>query len=234
MSLRPLRLVAGAILALVAAACASHPAADSFLPATEAPRDPDWAWVELGPNDLVRVTVYGHPEASLRAEGERIDPDGLLTLPLAGTLSVGGLTPDEARRKIQRALSGYYRDPRVQFSVLRYEARRFYVFGHVDQPGAYTLDRPVNALQALAMGGKFLRGAKRDQVLLLRRNGDVFDVYEFDSEHPDEGGLVAIRPDDVLFVGRSASGRFAEDLLPFLQGAGFAAAVPVGLSAVGR
>ena len=44
------------------------------------------------------------------------------------------------------------------------------------------------ALQALSMGGKFLRGAKRDQVLLMRRNGDVFDVYEFNSEHPIEVG----------------------------------------------
>jgi len=43
-------------------------------------------------------------------------------------------------------------------------------------------------------------------------------VHVFDAATPDAGGLVAVRPDDFVFVRQSGAGSFREQILPYLQG----------------
>ncbi len=219
--------------ALFAAGCASTETYDPEAAlAGLSGEDPDWSWAALGPNDVVRVIVYGHDEASTRAEGERIDLTGVVTLPLIGPVEIGGLKLDEARDELVRLYSPFIREPKVAVTVLQYGAREFFLLGHVETPGPYTLNRPLAALQALSHGGNLLRGAERESVLLFRRLPERYDVYSFDATRPGPDGMIPVEPNDLIFVARSDSGRFYEDVLPYLQGAGFLAAVPVGIATV--
>lgn len=181
-----------------------------------------WDDLTLGPNDIVRVGVYGHPELGTPLTGSdrgtRIDNEGLLSLPLAGSVPVGGKSVQAARDTITAALAQFVQDPRIDFSVVEYAARRVYIYGEVAKPGAYVLDRPLNVYQALALGGGFTPHARREQIVVLRGKADAFEVKVIDGETPGFDGLVALRPDDFVFVRRSGAGKFSDEVLPFLSG----------------
>ncbi len=182
--------------------------------------------VTLGPGDLVRVGVFGHPELSTSVlatpSGTRVDPEGNLSLPLAGAVAVRGLTVSAARDAIAAAFARYVKEPRIDLSVVEWQARRFYLFGEVEAPGAYVLDRPLDLYQALSLGKGFTPAARREEVVLLRGRPGSLEVHVFDGETPMIEGLVAIQPDDFLFVRRSGAGRFSHEVLPVLQGVGSA------------
>ncbi|MEM7306331.1 MAG: polysaccharide biosynthesis/export family protein [Planctomycetota bacterium] len=212
--------------------CSSSPAYPDAVVLPEDQPEVDWSWATLGPHDVVRVVVYGHPEASTAGEGERVDLIGTIALPLIGEVTVGGLKPDEVRAELVELYSKYIEQPRVAVTVLSYGAREFYLLGHVENPGPFTLNRSLTALQALSYGGTFLSGALREEVLLFRRQEDRYDVHKFDASRPGPDGLVSVQAGDLIFVGRSDSGGFREEVLPYLQGAGLLASLPVGFNAL--
>jgi polysaccharide export outer membrane protein len=165
----------------------------------------------------VQVTVFGHPESSTPVEGALLDPDGRLDLPLAGPLALGGLTLEEARAAVRADLARFLRDPQVSIGLLESASRRFYLFGEVEECGAHPLDRPLTALQALSLGGGFLPGADREQVCLLRGEKDALEVYFFNGATPGPDGLVAVQPDDLIFVRLSGAGTFRDQVFPIVQ-----------------
>jgi hypothetical protein len=76
--------------------------------------------------------------------------------------------------------------------------------------------------QALALGGGFTPRARREEIVLLRGTPENLEVFVFDGEYPETKGMNAIRPDDFVFVRRSGSGRFTDEVLPILSGIGSA------------
>jgi protein involved in polysaccharide export with SLBB domain len=185
-----------------------------------------WDDIKLGPGDLVRVGVHGHPELSTpivaTPSGTRIGTDGALSLPLAGTVHVAGLSIADARTAITAAYAQYLKNPRIDASVVEFSARRFYLYGEVTKPGTYVLDRPMTLYQALALGGGYTAAARRDKIVLLRGTPENLEVEVFDGESPDAKGFYAIQPDDLVFVRRSGVGKFTDEVLPILSGIGSA------------
>lgn len=186
-------------------------------PAAQAPQ-----LMRLGPNDIIRASVHGYPELSTpetaQLTGTRIDPAGTLSLPLVGPVQIGGQTLAEARETVTAAYAAYMKDPQLDLSVVEFAARRFYLYGQVSTPGAFPIDRPITAYQALTFGGGFEDRADRRQIVLLRETDDGVMVHVIDGENPDESGLIAIQPEDFLFVRRTGVGRFSEEVLPVLTG----------------
>lgn len=220
----PWRARIAALCALVAVACVStdheiEPTAEhSTLSNALA-----WDELTLGPGDVVRVGVYGYPDLSApphanTASGSRIDGEGNLSLPLVGAVYVAGMNMSEARCAISAAFAAFVQDPRIDASVIEYAARRFYLYGEVEKPGAFTLDRPLTIYQALALGGGFTNKADRDDVVLLRGTPDNLEVHRFDAEVPTARGMFAIRPDDFVFVRRTNAGKFSDEVIPYLSG----------------
>lgn len=171
----------------------------------------------LGPGDRVAVKVLLHPEISTVEAGVLLDPAGQIDLATTGPVSLNGLTVDEARARLTAELARYVREPRVSLSLLELASRRVYVFGEVDRPGAYVLDRPLTALQALTLAGGFRPGADRDQVALLRGTREELQVHFFDAATPGPAGMVAVQPDDFVFVRLSGAGTFRDQILPIVQ-----------------
>jgi protein involved in polysaccharide export with SLBB domain len=171
----------------------------------------------LAAGDRVSVIVFQHPESSTPEQGLTLDPEGRLDLPLVGPVVLAGLTLDEARAHLTTELERYVRAPRVAVNLIEARGQRVYVFGEVERPGAFPLDRPLNALQALSLAGGFKPGADRDQVALLRGSKDALQVYFFDGATPGADGLVNVQPDDFLFVRLSGAGTFRDQILPIVQ-----------------
>ena len=205
-----------AALPLVASCAAPAP---DLGPSTATPTlssTPDWSAFPLGPNDVVRVGVYG--QSDLGTTGTRIDMEGNLSLPLVGPVRVAGLSMSAAREAIGAAYTRFIVDPRVDVSVVTHSARRVYVYGEVTRSGALELDRPINVMQALALAGGFTPKADRDEVVLLRGIDTALEWEVIDAEEPNAKGFITLRADDVLFVRRSNAGKFSDEVLPYLAG----------------
>ena len=179
----------------------------------------------FGPGDVLRVTVLGHPELSTHPDGTRVSAAGLLHLPVLGGLPIEGQSSSELEVAIADGIGRYLRDPNVTVEPLEVVSRAYHVIGHVTEPGRKSLERPLNALEALAAGGPLSRGADREQVWLLRLQDEELAAHTFSMKRPGLDGLVQVQPGDILFVAQTGYDDFQEDLLPALAGIG----IPLGI-----
>jgi polysaccharide export outer membrane protein len=173
--------------------------------------------IVLGPGDRISLQVFLHPESSTPAEGALIDPEGKIDLPLLGPVTLAGKSPDEARVFLAQELARFLREPQVVLNVLELAGRRIYIFGEMERPGVFPVDRPLTALQALTLAGGFRPGADREQVALLRGTREALQVYFFNGATPGPDGLVLVQPDDFLFVRLSGAGTYRDQMLPIVQ-----------------
>jgi polysaccharide export outer membrane protein len=203
-------------LALAALAGCAATALDANAERTTLSTRPDWSDFPIGPQDLLRVGVYGHPELS--TESTRVDMEGKLSLPLIGPVDVDGLSVSAARARITAAFAQFVREPMVDLSIVEHGARRVYVFGEVAKPGAIVLDRPLNVLQALSLAEGLTSKADRSEIVLLRGDAASLEIAVIDATEPTTNGLLALRADDIVFVRRSNAGKFSDEILPYLQG----------------
>lgn len=147
--------------------------------ANELPIDiPAGADYVLGPGDGLIVNMWGGQSNRL---SRIIDRQGQISLPEAGTVTINGLTMDQAQTAIQKALSTQFQGEHVELSLGRLRTVRVYVAGDVQRPGAYdvsSLSTPLSVLYAA--GGPTSRGSLR--TLRQYRGAQLvreIDLYDF-------------------------------------------------------
>ena len=90
----------------------------------------------LGGGDRIRVNVFEVPEYT----GEyQIPPGGAINLPLIGSVSVLGLTTEQAADEIARRYARFLKRPLISINLLSPRPINVFVAGEVTRPGAYTL-----------------------------------------------------------------------------------------------
>jgi polysaccharide export outer membrane protein len=158
------------LLAGVACAAAQAPNPNPLLP----PSAPKAPLVQLGPGDSITLQVYGQPDLSTTAY---IADDGTVSVPLAGNVPVGGLSPAQASAKIEAAFKAakILVDPHVTLTVAQSRSQRVSVLGQVGAPGRYPIESNTSVVDLLAQaGGVTSTGA--DVVYVLRRDKDGQEV----------------------------------------------------------
>src|SRR5437763_7029361 len=111
----------------------------------------------LSANDQIAVEVFG--EDDLRTNG-RLNPEGNLSLPLLGSVHLGGLTLTQAAARLTELYGrDYLVNPRVNVSLLGYAKRRFTMLGQINRPGSYEMPdgspEGIDLLEAVAMAGGY-------------------------------------------------------------------------------
>lgn len=145
--------------------------------------------MRLQAGDKIRVTVYG--EDKLTGEYE-IDPNGQVSLPLAGTVPAAGLTKMALEQSLaEKFKSNYLRDPKVTVDVATF--RPIYVLGEVQKPGEYPYRSGLNVVSAMAVAGGSTYRASNSRVLIQRSGEPALKEYALDPSIP-------IMPGDVLRV----------------------------------
>jgi polysaccharide export outer membrane protein len=104
----------------------------------------------LGAGDQINLQVIGRPDISGRLI---LGPDGVVTVPVAGQVTLEALTRSEAATAVRKALDRYYVDPFVQVGVEAYTSFRITVMGRVQVPGQLAFDKPPTLLEVLAKAG---------------------------------------------------------------------------------
>jgi polysaccharide export outer membrane protein len=182
-------LVASLLLVLVgcggAKTLTDPAAATAFAPSTTEQA----VLLPLAAGDKVRITVYGED----RISGEyQIDPDGMISLPLGGTVKAAGLTKPGLEAALTEKLANkYLKNPKVTVDVVNF--RPFYVLGEVQKPGEYPYRSGLNVLSAIAIAGGTTYRATTSKVF-IQRFGST-DLIEF-AQSP----TISVMPGDVVRV----------------------------------
>ena len=123
---------------------------------------------KLGPNDRLRVTVFGQPTLT----GEyTLDGNGVLAFPLIGNVPANGVTTNQLEQAIAAKLKpDYMVNPNVSAEIVT--RRPFYVIGEVQKPGNYPYVSDITAVNAIAMAGGFTRRARKNDFYIRRLDKD--------------------------------------------------------------
>jgi polysaccharide biosynthesis/export protein len=123
----------------------------------------------LGAGDRVRIDIFRAPQYSGEAQ---VLADGTLNLPLAGTISVEGMTIEQATAAISTGYSRFLRRPLITLSLLARRPLQIGVAGEVSRPGAYSVNVEGGEFptinQLLQTAGGTTLGADISQVQIRR------------------------------------------------------------------
>lgn len=164
---------------------------------------------QLSSNDAIGVEVFGEDDLKTSA---RLNGEGNVSLPLIGSVHLGGLTVSQATQRITELYGkDYLVSPRVNVVLLGYAKRRFTVLGQVNRPGSYEMPETspggIDLLEAIAIAGGYTRIAAPERVT-VRRHGDRGDeVLRVNAKRLERGdaraGQFRVRPGDTITVGES-------------------------------
>ncbi len=167
----------------------------------------------LGPGDIVKITVYEHPDLGTEA---RISQGDSITFPLIGDIKIGGNTTSAAEEMIARRLTqeGFVRQAQVNVVVSQFHSQEVYVLGQVNKPGKYPLEGASTVLDMIAVAGGVNRDGADRAVLVhqasdgtVRRNIDLLEPFAPDPPPAHQKGDVPanidVANDDVIFVPRA-------------------------------
>ncbi len=144
----------------------------------------------LGPGDMLRIITYG--EDPLTGEF-RVNDQGAIALPLAGTIIAAGRTPHELEDAVAVALKkgNMLKRPSVSVEVSTY--RPIYVLGEVNKPGQYPYQPGMTVVSAAAVAGGFTYRAVEGYASVVRTTGS-------DSVEGKAQRQALIQPGDVITV----------------------------------
>ncbi|WP_326533339.1 polysaccharide export protein EpsE [Pseudorhodoferax sp.] len=155
-----LRLWFACLLLLSAGHAAAQPAA---------PQD-----YRLGAGDTVRLQVFQNPDLTVEA---RVSESGAISVPLIGSIAVGGASLAEAERRIADAFKsgGFLQQPQVNLVLLQVRSNQVSVLGQVNRPGRFVLETAnMRLTDLLALAGGAMPGGDDTVVLSGTRNGQPF------------------------------------------------------------
>lgn len=116
----------------------------------------------LRPGDAIRLSSIREDQL---AGTFPVDEQGMVSLPLLGSVSVSRIPAAELKPQLQKEYSarlGEYQQ--VSITLLR----RVRVFGAVKNPGIYQVDPTMNLADAVALAGGTTRDGSMDRVRVMR------------------------------------------------------------------
>lgn len=226
-------LAAALALSGCAGSVVHNPAPHSYLSAdTAAPAN-----YEIGPGDEIELRFYYNPELNDRLT---VRPDGKISVGFLQDVQAAGRTPATLGQDIRSQLAPHLRQPDVVVAVRGFGSQRAFVGGEVQRPGPVALAGRMSILQALTEAGWVRDTARKEEVVLVRRDPTGGrKIFAIDVEKAlngeDLSQDVLVRADDMLFVPPSAVANFdrwvdqhIRQALFFSTSAGFAVTRNIG------
>ena len=150
-----------------------------------------------------------------------VKPDGTVDLPLLEQrIMASGSTVREIEKTVNDLYQKYVlKHANVSISLVEAKSRKFYVFGEVGAPGAYSITQPITVMQAIAMAGGHNRDtADITSVILISKNvhgkpiGRRIDVKRT-LDTGDMGPSILVKPYDVIYVPKT----YVRDVRLFIE-----------------
>lgn len=168
----------------------------------------------IGELDRLIVDVYGFPDLTEREL--QVDAAGRVSIPMAGSVEVGGLTPAEAEQRIaERLRAAHVRAPQVSVNLKESISRFVTVDGQVAQPGNFPVVNGMTLMRAVASARGATEFAKLDDVVVFRKvdGRQMAALFNLGAIRRGAYGDPPIYPMDIVVVGNSPARRLFRDII---------------------
>lgn len=168
----------------------------------------------IGELDRLIVDVSGFQELTEREL--QVDAGGRISVPIAGSVVVKGLTPVEAEKRIAEQLrSAHVIDPEVSLNIKESLSRFVTVDGQVVQPGNYPVINNMTLMRAISSARGASEFAKLEDVVVFRtvdgrRMAALFNLGAIRRGVYDDPPIYSM---DVVIVGNSSARRLFRDII---------------------
>jgi polysaccharide export outer membrane protein len=164
-----------------------------------------YATYRLMPTDLIAVSVFEEPELAVQS---RVSEDGTVSLPLIGSVKIGGNTVKQAVDTITALLKqDYLVHPVVTIAVLEQTKGKLTVLGAVGRPGLVEMpaEGGIPIMEAIAMAGGFTRVASQSKITVKRNAQGMEHVFKINGKDQATGEekTFNVYPGDVITVAES-------------------------------
>jgi len=171
-------------------------------------------------NPQTNGSMFASP-ANFFMDGYTINPDGKITLPVIGDVTVKDMTTEEAQQTIQKAADKFLNKSIV---IVKLTSFKVTVLGEVKNPGYYyVFNSQATLLEALGMAGDLTPVGNRETVKLIRPTPGGSEVVILNLNDADllKSPYFFMMPGDVLYVAplRARSNRSNLEIATFLFGA---------------
>jgi len=157
----------------------------------------------IGPGDILEVKVWRHPDLDTTMV---VRPDGKISFPLIGSLSVCDLTTRTVEDRITVGLSKVINEPKVTVNVSGFQSKKIFVLGEVLRPGVYPFEGRVTVLDAISKASGYKEDTAALKSVMLIRKGYVakpevlrLNIYNVISKG-DLKDNIYLEPQDIIFV----------------------------------
>ncbi len=155
----------------------------------------------IGIGDVLEISVWHEPDIS-KVVFVRLD--GRISLPLVGDVFAQGLSPQALSQIISKNVGKFIADPSVTVTLKESRSRIYYVLGQITRPGEYSLNYPISIVQGIARAGGFAEWAKKDKVIVVRKQAGKETIIHFNYDKfidgKDPGMNLSLNPGDTLIV----------------------------------
>lgn len=154
----------------------------------------------FGPGDRIHVSVWGEKQLQLDLQ---LGPNGAVSIPLVGDVSLGGLTLDEARVELAKRLKAGYVDPVVSVSLVEMRSHVIHVVGEVATPGTVSFVRGATVLAAIQASGGAKEGVAdlaEVRVVRARTFRPVAYLLDLEAVLAGERADMWLLPGDTIYV----------------------------------
>ncbi len=158
--------------------------------------------------DKVNIKIFPDDQY-IRGGQFEVTPEGNVTLPLIGKVTVAEKTVNQASEDLRKIIDAdYIISPEVVFEILGYKLETFVVLGQVQKPGTFNMPSgPQNFtfLQAISMAGGFSQVANIKKIKIIRQVDGQRKILRINAESIISGSAedLKVEPGDVIHVSES-------------------------------
>ena len=199
-----LLLLGWLVLSPLIVSCASTPTPAPAPMATEAkPAESNYI---IGPGDTLEVFVWRNQELSVTVP---VRPDGKISTPLVEDMVAVGKTPSQLARDMEKVLSLYVREPKVNIIVTTPASAYSLVkvVGQVQKPASLPYREGMRVLDAILAVGGLTQFASGNRARIVRmENGKETIIHVKVADLVNNGDVqqnALLKPGDVLVVPQS-------------------------------
>ena len=154
--------------------------------------------------DFFNLQEISHPQLMSQNPylyGYLVKSDGIVNLPMIGTVKVEGFTISEVENVIAQISSTYFKDPIVKVNILNFKVS---ILGEVNSPGEYNIVRSnQNILHLLGKSQDLTEFANRKRVKVIRKNGVESTIVIYldltDSKLLNNKNIY-LQPQDIVYI----------------------------------
>ncbi len=142
----------------------------------------------VGPGDQINIYLWGDPVDILNLKGFytlEVDRDGKIYIPQIGVFYVWGLTVQQIKKILVKALSRKFKNFEIEVTLGKLREYPVFVSGFVEKPGIIMVRGNATVLDALVLAGGVSKSGSLRKIELRRREGkkikkitvDLYDLF---------------------------------------------------------